>query len=223
MHLFQQQFIRAAIEAKALQFGQFTLKSGRVSPYFFNLGAFKTGKALALLGESYAQCILAHQLSFDMLFGPAYKGIPLVTATSYALATEFDHDTPYCFDRKEVKDHGEGGELIGAPLNGEVLILDDVITKGTAIAHTMALLRKHGAKPAGIIIALDRQEVGQGQLSATQEIAKQYQIPVHSIITLTDILSYLAEGKVDISEEIQQAIVNYRNEYGLESLSNEIA
>lgn len=187
----QQAFIDFIIRKNILRFGQFTLKSGRQSPYFFNAGLFNTGHSLAQLGHFYAQTIQSTQLSFDILFGPAYKGIPLVTATAIALANDYQRNVPYCFNRKETKDHGEGGNLVGAPLNGRVLLIDDVITAGTAIREVMPIIQTAGAQLVGIIIALDRQERGQTERSAIAEIEQIYGIPVKSIINLTTLIHYL--------------------------------
>lgn len=190
---YKQQFIQFAIDNHALSFGSFTLKSGRVSPYFFNAGVFNRGSTLRQLGQFYAQAIYSAQLRFDMFFGPAYKGIPLVTSVAMAMAELYTKDYPYSFNRKEAKDHGEGGMIVGKPLQGRVLIIDDVITAGTAIRSIMPHLTQANATPAGIFIMLDRQEKGQGKLSAIQEIEKQYQIPVISIIQLADLIRYLAK------------------------------
>lgn len=193
----QQAFIDFIIRENILRFGQFTLKSGRQSPYFFNSGLFNTGNALAKLGHFYAQTIQTAQIPFDMLFGPAYKGIPLVTATAIALANDYQRNVPYCFNRKETKDHGEGGNLVGAPLNGRVLLIDDVITAGTAIREVMPIIQTAGAKLVGIIIALDRQERGQTERSAIAEIEQIYGIPVKSIINLTTLINYLKVHSTD--------------------------
>lgn len=214
---YQKAFIDFAIERDVLRFGEFTLKSGRVSPYFFNAGLFNSGAALAQLGRFYAQAIqeaLAQQrLQFDMLFGPAYKGIPLVSVTSVALADQHQQDYPYCFNRKEAKDHGEGGQLVGAPLQGRVLLVDDVITAGTAIREAVEIIRGMGAEPAGVVIALNREERGQGELSAVQEVERDLGMPVCSIINLHNLIQYLEE-----KPEWQQylgAIQAYREQYGI--------
>ncbi|MCJ8168208.1 orotate phosphoribosyltransferase [Atopomonas sediminilitoris] len=214
MHAYQRQFIEFAIERGVLRFGQFTLKSGRVSPYFFNAGLFNSGLALAKLGSFYAQAIKASGLPFEVLFGPAYKGIPLAAATAVALAQEHDIDTPWCFNRKEAKAHGEGGTLVGAPLEGRVLIVDDVITAGTAIREVMQIIQAQpNAQAAGVLIALNREERGQGELSAIQEVERDFGLPVVSIVSLTQVLEYLAS-----SDELKQhlpAVQAYRAEYGI--------
>jgi orotate phosphoribosyltransferase len=213
MHDYQQEFLDLAIDRDALRFGQFTLKSGRVSPYFFNAGLFNGGRALARLGRFYAQAIQHAGIGFDMLFGPAYKGIPLATATAIALADHHNRDVPWCFNRKEAKDHGEGGQIVGAPLAGRVLIIDDVITAGTAIRESMALLAAANAKAAGVIIALDREERGQGNLSAIQEVQRSHEMPVISIVTLADVMALLAE-KPEFAKALD-AIRAYRDRYGV--------
>ncbi|MEX2479908.1 MAG: orotate phosphoribosyltransferase [Gammaproteobacteria bacterium] len=191
MQDFQRDFITYAIDRGALRFGEFTLKSGRLSPYFFNTGAFDSGAALDRLGRAYAAAIVATAPRFDVLFGPAYKGIPLGTAIAIALARDHGRDVPLCFNRKEAKDHGEGGVLLGAPLQGRVLIVDDVISAGTSVNESMHLIEAAGATAVGVMISLDRQERGQGRLSAAQEIARVHGLPVNSIIGLDDIVSYL--------------------------------
>ncbi|OFE14037.1 orotate phosphoribosyltransferase [Pseudohongiella acticola] len=215
MHAYQAQFIEYAIEHNILCFGEFTLKSGRVSPYFFNAGLFNTGEALAFLGSSYAAALQMRGLDYDLLFGPAYKGIPLVAVTAAALASEHEVNKPYCFNRKEIKDHGEGGLTVGAPLEGRVLIVDDVITAGTAVREVMALMKETGATPAGILVALDRQERGQGELSAIQEIERDYHIPVISLINLTQIIDYLKFQEYDGVHDDLTAIRQYRQRYGV--------
>ena len=216
LEAYQRDFIEFAIARNVLRFGEFELKSGRISPYFFNAGLFQTGSDLARLGSAYAQALTNSGLEYDMLFGPAYKGIPLATTTAIALATEHQRDLPYAFNRKEAKSHGEGGQLVGAPLNGRVLIVDDVITAGTAIRESIALIRDTGATPAGVIIALDRQERGQGELSAIEELKASEGLPVVSIVTLTQVLTYLRE-KPEM-EEHAQAVAAYRARYGVETL-----
>ncbi len=207
-------FLRLAIERRVLRFGEFTLKSGRVSPYFFNAGLFNTGAALAELGRHYAATIAAADIAFDLLLGPAYKGIPLVSVTAAALWTAHGHDVPWAFNRKEAKAHGEGGEIVGAPLAGKVLIIDDVITAGTAIRESLALIEAHGAELAGVVIALDRQERGQGALSAVQEIEQAHGVPVLSIATVSDLMDFLArEGR---KEELA-AMRAYQARYGIAS------
>jgi len=210
---YQHEFIDFAINAGVLRFGDFTLKSGRTSPYFFNAGLFNDGEQLARLGRFYAQAITDSKTGFDVLFGPAYKGIPLAAATSIALADHHRRNVPWCFNRKEAKDHGEGGNLVGAGLKGRVLIIDDVITAGTAIREALEIIHSAGATPAGVVIALDRQERGQGRTSAIQEVEATLKIPVTSIIKLEHLLEYLqdqpARGK-DVAR-----IQAYREEYGV--------
>lgn len=213
MRAYQQQFIDLAVEVGVLKFGQFKLKSGRISPYFFNSGLFNTGYSAAKLGRSYAAAVDASGISYDMLFGPAYKGIPLVSLAAAALAEHYGVDTPFCFNRKEIKDHGEGGAIVGAPVHGRVLILDDVITAGTAIRETIALLQQAGGTPAGVVLALDRQERGTGELSATQEVEKNYGIPVTSIIRLDDLVEHL-EGSSEHGQFLP-LIQDYRQRYGV--------
>ncbi|MGH1431398.1 MAG: orotate phosphoribosyltransferase [Neptuniibacter sp.] len=213
MQDYQRDFIEFAIEQKVLRFGQFTLKSGRTSPYFFNAGLFNSGKALAKLGRYYAQAIKDSGVNFDVLLGPAYKGIPLAATTAVALSDQHDEDVPYVFNRKEAKTHGEGGSLVGAPLEGDVMIIDDVITAGTAIREVMEIIDQAGAKPAGVVIALNRQEKGKGELSAIQEVERDYKMPVISIVSLSDLIKYLSE-KGDMTEELE-AIRKYREEYGI--------
>ena len=209
----QKEFIELVIARQVLRFGQFTLKSGRVSPYFFNAGLISDGLALGTLGESYAQTIVDSGLVFDMLFGPAYKGIPLATAAAIALAGRHGRSVPVAFNRKEAKAHGEGGSLIGAPLTGRVLIVDDVITAGTAIRESIDIIRAAGALPAGVVLALDRQERGQGALSAVQEVQTAFSIPVVNIITLGDIIEYLeSAGPPDEVAGLR----SYRSRYGVD-------
>ncbi|MBP8202525.1 MAG: orotate phosphoribosyltransferase [Pseudomonas sp.] len=213
MQAYQRDFIRFAIERGVLRFGQFTLKSGRISPYFFNAGLFDSGLALAQLGRFYAAAVVQSGIDFDVLFGPAYKGIPLAATTAVALAEHHQRDMPWCFNRKEVKDHGEGGTLVGAPLAGRVLIIDDVITAGTAIREVMQIIQAQGAQAAGVLIALNRQERGKGELSAIQEVERDYAMPVVSIVSLEQVLEYLAEDA-----ELKQylpAVQAYRAEYGI--------
>ena len=215
MQAYQREFIEFAIEQGVLKFGEFTLKSGRVSPYFFNAGLFRTGSALAQLGRFYANAIEASGLSFDVLFGPAYKGIPLAATTAVALADHHDRDLPFAFNRKEAKSHGEGGNIVGAELAGRILIIDDVITAGTAIREVMTLIEAAGAEAAGVVIALDRQERGEGSQSAIQEVESRYGMPVVSIVTLDMVLSYLEQQS---NEELQghaAAIRDYRARYGV--------
>ncbi|MFG0421367.1 orotate phosphoribosyltransferase [Pseudomonas sp. zjy_8] len=213
MQTYQRDFIRFAIERGVLRFGQFTLKSGRTSPYFFNAGLFDSGLALAQLGRFYAAAIVDSGIDFDVLFGPAYKGIPLAATTAVALAEHHGRDLPWCFNRKEAKDHGEGGTLVGAPLEGRVLIVDDVITAGTAIREVMQIIQGQGAQAAGTLIALNRQERGQGELSAIQEVERDFAMPVVSIVSLQQVLEYLARDA-----ELKQylpAVEAYRAEYGI--------
>lgn len=213
MQSYQRDFLDFAIDCGVLRFGEFTLKSGRISPYFFNAGLFNTGAALAKLGRCYAAAIVDAGISFDVLFGPAYKGIPLAAAVAIALAEQHGRDAPWCFNRKENKDHGEGGLIVGTPLQGRVLIVDDVITAGTAIRETMQILNAHGASAAGVIIALDRQERGQGELSAVQEVEQAHAIAVTRIVTLTDLVTYLAECP-DYADHLAK-MQDYRARYGI--------
>jgi len=212
MQDYQHEFIEFAIQSDVLRFGEFTLKSGRVSPYFFNAGLFNTGGALARLGGYYAAAVQDSGVDFDTLFGPAYKGIPLAAACAIALAERHGRDVPYCFNRKEAKDHGEGGNTVGAPLAGRVLIVDDVITAGTAIGEAMQIIEAAGARPAGVVIALDRQERGQGERSAIQEVEQRYGIPVVSIVRLDELIEYL--GSQPGRTEALEAVRSYREEYG---------
>jgi len=214
MQDYKQAFIDLALAKGALKFGSFMLKSGRESPYFFNAGLFNTGGALARLGACYADAISNARLSFDVLFGPAYKGIPLATATAVALAERHGRDTPWVFNRKETKDHGEGGNLVGASLAGRVLIVDDVITAGTAIRESIEIIRAAGAEPCGVVLALDRQERGRGQRSAVQEVEQDMGLQVTSIITLADLLADLEERSAADPRQIQ-ALRAYRETYGI--------
>mgnify|MGYP001229622594 CR=1 FL=1 len=213
MQDYQREFIEFAMAQEALKFGEFTLKSGRKSPYFFNMGTFNRGRALAQLGRFYAQAIIASGIEYDMLFGPAYKGIPLVAAVAVALAEHYDQDVPWAFNRKEAKDHGEGGWLVGAPLAGKVLVIDDVITAGTAIREVAALFEQTEAAMCGVVVALDRQEKGQNELSAIQDVAHSLGIPVASIVGLTDIIAYLESSS---EQERLEAMQEYRKQYGVE-------
>ncbi len=213
MQDYQKAFIEFALSREVLRFGEFTLKSGRVSPYFFNAGLFNTGSALARLGQYYAEAIVESGLEFDVLFGPAYKGIPLAAACSVALADHHQRDVPYSFNRKEAKVHGEGGNIVGSPLQGRILIIDDVITAGTAIRESMQIIDTAGARPAGVLIALDRQEKGTGELSAIQEVEQQYGIPVLSIIRLENLITYL-ETKPDMQANLA-SVRAYREQYGI--------
>ena len=215
MQAYKEDFLEFAIAAGVLRFGRFTLKSGRVSPYFFNAGLFNTGRHLARLGRCYAQAIVESGLRFDVLFGPAYKGIPLAAATGIALADHHDIDIPYCFNRKEAKQHGEGGNLVGAPLSGRVLIIDDVITAGTAIRESLEIIQASDSQAVGVVIALDRQERGQGERSAIQEVEQDLNLSVTSIVTLAEVQQFLA-GKTEYREPLK-AIEAYRNRYGVSS------
>lgn len=212
MHDYQQQFIEFAIRRNVLRFGEFTLKSGRTSPYFFNAGLFNTGEDLLELSKAYAAALQRSGLNYDIIFGPAYKGIPLATVTAMALAADGENK-PFAFNRKEKKDHGEGGNIVGAALQGNVLIVDDVITAGTAIRESIDIIRGAGAEPAGVLIALDRQERGAGELSAIQEVKKDFGIPVVSIITLDQVLDYL-QSRPGFDEHAQK-VAAYREEYGV--------
>ena len=213
MKAFQQAFIEFAIARGVLKFGEFTLKSGRKSPYFFNAGLFNRGGDLAKLGRYYADALTDAGINFDVLFGPAYKGIPIATTTAVALADHHDMDVPYCFNRKEAKAHGEGGNLVGSPLEGKVMLVDDVITAGTAIRESMTLIAANNASLAGVLIALDRQERGTGELSAIQEVERDYNTKVVSIVSLNDVVTYLkSAGGYD---EAITAIEAYRENYGI--------
>ena len=213
MQDYQREFIKFAIDQGVLRFGSFTLKSGRTSPYFFNAGLFNDGLALAKLGQFYAQALLDSKINCDVLFGPAYKGIPLASSTALALAYHHQINMPWCFNRKEAKTHGEGGTLVGSALQGNVVIVDDVITAGTAIREVMEIIQQQGASAAGVLIALNRQERGKGELSAIQEVERDFKMPVVSIVSLDQVLQYLAEN-----EELKQhlpAVEAYRAEYGI--------
>ena len=213
MEAYQTEFIDLARRYEVLKFGEFTLKSGRISPYFFNAGAFASGGALAALGRSYAQRIVDSGIEFDVLLGPAYKGIPLAAATAIALADVHGRDTPFAYNRKEAKDHGEGGVLVGAPLVGRVLVIDDVITAGTAVREVIDMISSAGAELAGVAIGLNRQERGAGNLSAIQEIEQTYDIPVLSIVDMNHIIQYLeADGG---SESALEGMRAYRQQYGV--------
>ena len=213
MQAYQRDFIRFAIDRGVLRFGEFTLKSGRTSPYFFNAGLFNSGSALAQLGKFYAAAVVESGISFDVLFGPAYKGIPLAAATAVALAEHHSLDLPWCFNRKEAKAHGEGGSLVGAPLTGNVLIIDDVITAGTAIREVMQIIQAQGANAAGVLIALNRQERGNGELSAIQEVYRDFGIPVVSIVSLNQVLEFLADDP-QLKQHLP-AVEAYRAQYGI--------
>ncbi len=213
MHYYQHRFIELALEYDVLRFGEFKLKSGRMSPYFFNAGLFNTGKALAELGKCYAQAIVDSKIGYDVLFGPAYKGIPLVAVTAMALYEEHGLDVPYAFNRKEKKDHGEGGNIVGSPLDGRVLILDDVITAGTAIREAIDIIDTADATPVGVVIALDRQEKGKGSLSAIQEVKQDYGLDVVSIIGMEHLIQYLEEK--GNQGDMLDAMKYYRAEFGV--------
>ena len=217
MQQYQLTFIDLALSRDALRFGHFALKSGRESPYFFNAGLFSDGEALATLGKCYAAAIVRSGIRFDMVFGPAYKGIALVVATVVALSAEHGRSVPYAFNRKEAKDHGEGGRIVGAPLQGRVLIVDDVITAGTAVRESLEIIRAAGAQPAGVVLALDRQERGQGAASAVQELEQQQGLQCVSIVTLSDLIEALSRppvGRARISAEQLTALRAYQQRYG---------
>ena len=209
---YQRKFLEFALARQVLRFGEFTLKSGRKSPYFFNAGLFNNGASLAAVGRSYAQAVVDSGIQFDMLFGPAYKGIPLATVTAAALAEHHGRDLPYCFNRKEAKDHGEGGNLVGAPLRGRVLIVDDVITAGTAVREAVSIIRAAGATPVGLVIALDRQERGQGTLSAVKEVEQEHKMQVAAIVRLAELRDWVA-SQPELKASLA-AIDAYRAEYG---------
>ncbi|MCG7532987.1 orotate phosphoribosyltransferase [Psychrobium sp. MM17-31] len=213
MKQYQIDFIEFALERGVLKFGEFTLKSGRVSPYFFNAGLFNTGKDLARLGRFYAAALMDSGVDYDLLFGPAYKGIPIASATALQLCEQHDIDMPYCFNRKEKKAHGEGGSLVGSELKGKVMLVDDVITAGTAIRESMDIINDAGAELAGVLIALDRQEKGKGELSAIQEIERDYGAKMISIVTLGDLIGYLTE-KGEMGDTLA-SVTAYREKYGI--------
>ena len=211
---FREDFIEFALNCQVLRFGEFKTKAGRLSPYFFNAGLFNDGNSLGRLAEFYAKAVEASDIRFDMLFGPAYKGIPLVAAISIALAQR-GNNFPFAFNRKEAKDHGEGGNIVGAPLQGQVLIVDDVISAGTSVRDSVELIRAAGAIPAGVLIALDRQERGQGELSAVQEVQRDYGIPVIAVAGLADLMSFLAHHPEFAAH--QAAVAAYRERYGVDA------
>ncbi|MCZ6911336.1 MAG: orotate phosphoribosyltransferase [Proteobacteria bacterium] len=215
MRAYKREFIELALELNVLRFGEFTLKSGRVSPYFFNAGLFSTGYAAAKLGRFYAAAIAESEIRFDMLFGPAYKGIPLATLAAAALAEQHDIDVPYAFNRKETKAHGEGGSIVGAPLSGRILIVDDVITAGTAMREAYQIITSAGAEIAGVVISLDRQERGQGPYSAVQELRQSLDIPVVSIVQLDDLINILEESSE--YEQYLDPVLSYRKQFGVVS------
>ena len=210
---YQREFIEFALKKQVLRFGEFTLKSGRVSPYFFNAGLFNTGGDLARLGRFYAAALADSGIDFDLLFGPAYKGIPIATTTAVALADHHNMDIPYCFNRKEAKTHGEGGSLVGSPLEGKIMLVDDVITAGTAIRESMEIIKAHGAELSGVLIALDRQEKGQGELSAIQEVERDFNTAVIAIVSLADVITYLAD-KPEMQQHLE-SVKAYRAKYGI--------
>ncbi len=212
MQDYQAEFIQYALDCGVLKFGRFQLKSGRTSPYFFNTGLFNTGAQLGKLGQFYAKALIASELQVDILYGPAYKGIPLVSAASIAYS-RLKQDIPFAFNRKESKDHGEGGILVGSPLQGKALILDDVITAGTSVRESVEIINNAGAETAGVLIALDRQEKGQNEKSAVQEVSESYGIPVFSIISLADIIEFLEQGN-QLTEQLA-VIREYRQQYGI--------
>tara|TARA_B100000700_G_scaffold116571_1_gene131160 strand:+ start:238 stop:882 length:645 start_codon:yes stop_codon:yes gene_type:complete len=213
MKEYQKQFIEFALAKQVLKFGEFTLKSGRTSPYFFNAGLFNTGQDLAKLGRFYAAALEDAGIDYDLLFGPAYKGIPIATTTAVALADHYNKDVPYCFNRKEKKDHGEGGNLVGSELKGKVMLVDDVITAGTAIRESMEIIAANGADLSGVLIALDRQEKGKAELSAIQEVERDFNTQVVSIVKLADLITYLEQQ--DNMDEHLQAVKSYRDQYGV--------
>ncbi|QFI39414.1 orotate phosphoribosyltransferase [Moritella marina ATCC 15381] len=210
---YQREFIEFALEKEVLKFGEFTLKSGRTSPYFFNAGLFNTGRDLSRLGRFYAAALVDSGIEYDVVFGPAYKGIPIATTTVVALCDHHDIDAPYCFNRKEKKDHGEGGSLVGSALEGRIVLVDDVITAGTAIRESMDIIQAHNAELSGVLIALDRQEKGKGELSAIQEIEQDYGCSVLSIVTLGDLVTFLAD-KPEMKQHLE-TVKTYRENYGI--------
>ena len=218
----QRRFVDLALARSALRFGRFTLKSGRESPYFFNAGLFNDGESLATLGQCYAEALSRSALPFDMLFGPAYKGIPLVASTAIALAVQQGRNVPWAFNRKEAKDHGEGGQIVGTPLSGKVVIVDDVITAGTAIRESVELIRRAGAEPVGVLLAVDRQERGQGERSAVQEVEAEFGLRCVSLLTLTDLIDILADPNASqpaLPAEQLAALREYRARYGIHAAS----
>ncbi|MGF1721748.1 orotate phosphoribosyltransferase [Vibrio kyushuensis] len=213
MKAYQREFIEFALEKEVLKFGEFTLKSGRKSPYFFNAGLFNTGRDLARLGRFYAAALADSGIDYDVLFGPAYKGIPIATTTAVALADHHDTDVPYCFNRKEAKNHGEGGNLVGSALEGRIMLVDDVITAGTAIRESMEIIQANGADLAGVLVAIDRQEKGKGELSAIQEVERDFGCAIISIVSLTDLVTFLEEKGTDAAN--LESVKAYRAQYGI--------
>lgn len=213
MQQYKKDFIEFALQREVLKFGEFTLKSGRTSPYFFNAGLFNTGNDLAKLGQFYAAALVDSDIEFDVLFGPAYKGIPIATTTAVALADKHQIDKPYCFNRKEKKDHGEGGNLVGSPLAGRIMLVDDVITAGTAIRESMVLIQDNKAELAGVLIALDRQEKGQGELSAIQEVERDFNTQVVAIVSLADVIEFI-QDRPEFQAHLP-GITAYRDQYGI--------
>ncbi|MCG7872055.1 MAG: orotate phosphoribosyltransferase [Candidatus Thiodiazotropha lotti] len=213
MQDYQREFLDFALDVEVLRFGEFTLKSGRVSPYFFNAGLFNTGASLARLGRYYAQAIVDSGIEFDVLYGPAYKGIPLAAVTAAALYDQHGLDLPYAFNRKEAKDHGEGGVIVGHPLEGRIMIIDDVISAGTSVRESVEIIKQEQATPAGVVIALDRQERGQGERSAIQEVEADYGLPVSAIVRLEQLIEYLQQ-KEDSATDLER-IQAYRQTYGV--------
>ncbi|MGF1698056.1 orotate phosphoribosyltransferase [Vibrio lamellibrachiae] len=213
MKAYQREFIEFALEKEVLKFGEFTLKSGRKSPYFFNAGLFNTGRDLARLGRFYAAALADSGIDYDVIFGPAYKGIPIATTTAVALADHHDTDVPYCFNRKEAKNHGEGGNLVGSALEGRIMLVDDVITAGTAIRESMEIIQANGADLAGVLVAIDRQEKGKGELSAIQEVERDFGCAIISIVSLTDLVTFLEEKGTDAAN--LESVKAYRAQYGI--------
>ena len=214
MENYKQKFISLSLEIGALKFGEFQLKSGRISPYFFNMGLFSSGPLIKNIGDFYAAALVSSNINYDIVFGPAYKGIPIVTALASSLSTSYQLDKPFVYNRKEVKDHGEGGVTVGAKLRGNVVIVDDVITAGTAIREAVGIINNSGATTVGIVISLDRQEKGTGDLSAAEEISLALNVPVISIVTLDEIIDYTENNSSDYGQHIDQ-ITKYRDEYGV--------
>ena len=214
MENYKQKFISLSLEIGALKFGEFQLKSGRISPYFFNMGLFSSGPLIKNIGDFYAAALVSSNINYDIVFGPAYKGIPIVAALAASLSTSYQLDKPFVYNRKEVKDHGEGGVTVGAKLRGNVVIVDDVITAGTAIREAVGIINNSGATTVGIVISLDRQEKGTGDLSAAEEISLALNVPVISIVTLDEIIDYTENNSSDYGQHIDQ-ITKYRDEYGV--------